>query len=63
MAIDLGGIAKGYTADKVAELLRAEGITSGYFSLGGTNKAVESASARVAFSQTTATASSSFSAG
>ena len=35
MAVDLGGIAKGYAANKAAELLRAEGITSGYFSLGG----------------------------
>ena len=35
MAVDLGGIAKGYAADKTAELLRAEGIISGYFSLGG----------------------------
>ncbi len=35
MAVDLGGIAKGYAADKAAELLRAESVTSGYFSLGG----------------------------
>lgn len=35
MAVDLGGIAKGYAADRVAELLRAEGVTSGFFSLGG----------------------------
>lgn len=35
MAVDLGGIAKGYAADKAAELLRAEGVASGFFSLGG----------------------------
>lgn len=35
MAVDLGGIAKGYAADQTAELLRAEGVTSGFFSLGG----------------------------
>lgn len=35
MAVDLGGIAKGYAADRVAELLRAEGVESGFFSLGG----------------------------
>ena len=33
--IDLGGIAKGYIADKVCEELRQEGVTSAIVSLGG----------------------------
>lgn len=33
--LDLGGIAKGYIADKMREYLRGEGITSGIISLGG----------------------------
>ena len=33
--IDLGGIAKGYIADKVAEFLESEGVTSALVSLGG----------------------------
>ncbi len=33
--IDLGGIAKGYIADKMREYLTSEGITSGIISLGG----------------------------
>ena len=33
--IDLGGIAKGYIADKVCEELRNEGVTSAIVSLGG----------------------------
>ena len=33
--IDLGGIAKGYIADRVCEKLRAEGVTSAIVSLGG----------------------------
>ncbi len=35
MAVDLGGIAKGYTTDKVAQLMREKGVESGFFSLGG----------------------------
>lgn len=33
--IDLGGIAKGYIGDKIAEFLRKEGNVSAYISLGG----------------------------
>ncbi len=33
--LDLGGIAKGYVADKVAELMQKEGVTSGIVNLGG----------------------------
>ncbi len=35
MAVDLGGIAKGYTSDKVNEILKQEGITSAVLYLGG----------------------------
>lgn len=35
MEIDLGGIAKGYIADKVAENLSSQGVTSAIVSLGG----------------------------
>ena len=35
MAIDLGGIAKGYASDQLFELLKREGVSSGLFSLGG----------------------------
>lgn len=35
MSVDLGGIAKGYTSDAVTALLKEEGVTSGWFSLGG----------------------------
>ncbi|MDO4530879.1 MAG: FAD:protein FMN transferase [Bacillota bacterium] len=35
MAVDLGGIAKGYTSDRVAELLKENGVESAIFSLGG----------------------------
>lgn len=34
-AIDLGGIAKGYASQQVADILRAHGITSAVVSLGG----------------------------
>lgn len=34
-AVDLGGIAKGYAADRLAEYLRAEGVTSALLDLGG----------------------------
>lgn len=34
-AIDLGGIAKGYIADKMKEYLESEGISSGLINLGG----------------------------
>ena len=33
--IDLGGIAKGYIADKIAEYLRAHGVSSAVINLGG----------------------------
>ena len=33
--IDLGGIAKGYIADRICDLLREEGVTSAIVSLGG----------------------------
>lgn len=35
MAVDLGGIAKGYASDCAAELLREKGVTSALLSLGG----------------------------
>lgn len=35
MAVDLGGIAKGYTSDKVVELLKSKGVESAILSLGG----------------------------
>ncbi|NLV91158.1 MAG: FAD:protein FMN transferase [Firmicutes bacterium] len=35
MAIDLGGIAKGYAADEAVKVLRAQGIDSAYVNLGG----------------------------
>ena len=35
MAIDLGGIAKGYAADEAAKVLRQNGITQGTINLGG----------------------------
>lgn len=35
MEIDLGGIAKGYIADKVCDFLRAQNVTSAIVSLGG----------------------------
>jgi thiamine biosynthesis lipoprotein len=35
MALDLGGIAKGYAADYLAEFLRAEGVESAILDLGG----------------------------
>lgn len=36
MGVDLGGIAKGFAVDKVAELLKSRGITSGVLNFGGT---------------------------
>lgn len=36
MGVDLGGIAKGFAADKIAELLKNHGITSGVINFGGT---------------------------
>ena len=33
--LDLGGIAKGYIADRMRDYLRSEGITAGIISLGG----------------------------
>lgn len=35
--IDLGGIAKGYATDKIAEILSQNGNTSGYISIGGSS--------------------------
>ena len=35
MELDLGGVAKGYTGDRVVELLREAGVTSALLSLGG----------------------------
>ncbi len=35
MAVDLGGIAKGYASDAIVALLKEQGVTSGLFSLGG----------------------------
>lgn len=35
MAVDLGGIAKGYASDKLAELLKGKGVKSALLSLGG----------------------------
>lgn len=40
MAVDLGGIAKGYTSDAVTALLKERGVTSGLFSLGGNISAI-----------------------
>jgi len=34
-SVDLGGIAKGYTSDRVAELFAQDGVSSGMISLGG----------------------------
>lgn len=42
MQIDMGAVAKGYTADLVAELLQDRGITSAIFSLGGNIQAIGS---------------------
>ncbi|PRX27435.1 thiamine biosynthesis lipoprotein [Orenia metallireducens] len=35
MILDVGGIAKGYAADKVIEFLKSQGVKSAYVSLGG----------------------------
>lgn len=35
MAVDFGGIAKGYASDKLSELLRKKGVQSAWLSLGG----------------------------
>lgn len=35
MSIDLGGVAKGFIADEITELLRDNNINNGWFSLGG----------------------------
>ncbi len=40
MKIDLGGIAKGYTSARVAEIFRAYGIESGLLNLGGNVQAI-----------------------
>ncbi len=38
--IDLGGIAKGYASDRVAEIFKDNGVTSGIVSLGGNVQAI-----------------------
>ncbi|MDD4843101.1 MAG: FAD:protein FMN transferase [Anaerotignum sp.] len=40
MAVDLGGIAKGYTSDAVTTLLKEKGVTSGLIYLGGNISAI-----------------------
>lgn len=35
MIIDLGGIAKGYTADVISDILTEEGVNSAIINLGG----------------------------
>lgn len=40
MAVDLGGIAKGYTSDRVTALLRENGVTSALVNLGGNISAI-----------------------
>jgi len=40
MAIDLGGIAKGYTSDLVTKILKEKGIVHGIISLGGNISAI-----------------------
>ncbi len=40
MAVDLGGIAKGYTSDAVTALLKEDGVTSGLIYLGGNISAI-----------------------
>ena len=40
MAVDLGGIAKGYTSDAVTALLKERGVTSGLVYLGGNISAI-----------------------
>lgn len=35
MGLDLGGIAKGYAADRIAEILKSMGVESGIINLGG----------------------------
>lgn len=40
MMLDLGAVAKGYTADEIAEVLRAEGVESAIINLGGNILAV-----------------------
>ena len=42
MQLDLGAVTKGYTGDKVAELLRDHGVTSALINLGGNVQAVGS---------------------
>ena len=42
MEIDLGGIAKGYTGDRVMQVFKKAGITSGLISLGGNVQALGS---------------------
>ncbi len=37
VAADLGGAAKGYAADKIAEILSADGVKKGYVSIGGSS--------------------------
>jgi thiamine biosynthesis lipoprotein len=37
MSVDLGGIAKGWALDRVAEILAAEGVTSAFANFGGSS--------------------------
>ena len=38
ISLDVGGIAKGFTTEKIAESLKSEGITTGAINAGGNNK-------------------------
>ena len=40
MSIDLGAIAKGYISDKIAEYVKARGVTSGLLNMGGNVRTV-----------------------
>ena len=40
MSIDLGGIGKGWCADKISELMTANGVEYGYFSFGSSSMAI-----------------------
>lgn len=41
MKIDLGGIAKGYTSQRIAKIYKKDGVKSGVISLGGNVQAIE----------------------
>ena len=40
MKIDLGGIAKGYTSQRIAKIYKKDGVKSGVISLGGNVQAI-----------------------